>query len=481
MTGAAAPVSPGEYKSITPEHVIARIRTGKTEGPEFEEELARQKQAYEDAAYRSGWAGTAAQVAALAPLPIAKVFGAGKPLLNTMATGGAVGGAAAAGNEQDPLMGMATGAAGGAGGYYLGKGISFVGDKVLGALGKVLPVGPLKVPPKKPPMTKADFKKEATAAYDEAKSHGVIFNKQGIQQLKDNIEKDLADRVYDPDNEPGIAPILRRLNDYAQRGNVTFEGLEALRKLASNGYRLGNKSNNALVYKVIDRIEELNNNMDPNFVASASGNPKAAQAAQLRARKAFATSARLQTVDDLLEVGRLQGRRNISQNVAERQQAQLTKILDPTSSRGRGFTPTQKAAVEQAALRTGKQALAQSISGMVPRGKLATAVHAAPVMAGLIGGGFTPLGALAAVAGTGARIGIGIAAEKWAARLAQKSVNEMIHVIATGQSSKQAVQSALQKLTASKRQAVMEGLAKAGYSLAAATQPLNETTGKKAQ
>ena len=482
MTGAAALVSPGEYKSITPEHVIARIRTGKTEGPEFEEELAKQKQAYEDAAYRSGWAGTAAQVAATAGLPIAKLFGAGKPLLNTVATGGAIGGAAAAGNEQDPLMGMGTGAAGGAGGYALGKGISFAGDKLLGVAGKVLPVGPLRVPPKTPPMTKDEFNALAKKAFDEAESHGVVFNKDGLIHLRDRIRQDLADKGYHPKNQPGLAATLETLDDYIATGNATQRGMQTLREMTSGGYVQGNKTNNMLVGKVINEIDDLGTRLDPKFISSTSANPKAAGVAAKQARKFYHQGAKLKETEDLIESGRLQGDTNISKNVRQSVRKKLKAIIDPRSPVGRGYTPAEKEAVRKAVTTTNAQDILHSLSGLVPRDKLSAAVTGTEMMGhALLAGKTGGISLLYTLPVTAARLGLGVAAEKLANRMAEKSVNELVHTIATGQTSRQAAQSVLQKLAASKRQAVMDGLAKVGYSLAAATQPLNEATGKHAQ
>lgn len=472
LTGAASLVSPGEYKSITPEMVIARLRTGQTEGPEFEAELAKQKQQYEDAAYRSGWAGTAAQVAATAGLPIAKIFGAGKPLLNIAATGGAGGMTAAAGNEENPLLGAAGGVAGVLGGTALGKGISFAGDKLLGAAGKVFPTAALKVPAKAPPLDANDFKSLASTAYDEAESHGVIFNRQGLIHLRDRIVKELTDKGYAPENQPGLTATLRTLDDYINTGNATQRGMQTLREMTSGGYQFQNKKNNMLVSKVIDEIDDLSLKMNPQHMSAASNNPKAAAEAARYARLMYSKGAKLQTVNDLVERGTLQGDTNISKNVRQSVRKQLSRIVDPTRPLGRGFTAAEKEGVRTAIATTRKQDIAHGLSGLMPRDKLSASISLLPVAASLMTG--NPLHAALAIPVTLGRMGIGAAAEKWANRMAQKSVGDLVHLLSTGQTTSQAAQSVLQKLTASKRAAVMAGLARAGAALAASTQPLNE-------
>ena len=238
-----------------------------------------------------------------------------------------------------------------------------------------------------------------------------------------------------------------------------------------------------LVAKVINEIDDLGTKLDPKFISSTSSNPKAAGVAAKAGRDAYRQGAQLKDINDYIESGRLQGDTNISKNVRQSIRKKLKTVVDPRNKKaGRGYTPVQKAAIQKAITTSTTQDILHSLSGLVPRDKLSTAVmateglaHAA--MAAKTGG----LSLLYTLPVSAAKLGLGVAAEKWANKLAQKSIDEMIHTIATGQTSRQAAQSVLQKLTASKRQAVMEGLAKAGYSLGAATQPLNQTTEKKKQ
>lgn len=494
-TGIASMLSPGEYKSITPEMVIARLRTGKTEGPEFDAEVAKQKQATEDAAYRSGWAGIAGQVATGAMLPVAKIFGAGRPLLNLAATGAAGGGLVAAGSEENPLLGAAGGAAGALGGAALGKGISMAGDKLLGALGSPtmsnaiswaggkllnkgggpMPVGALRVPPTAPKLEPDDFKSLASAAYDEAESHGVVFNKQGLAHLKNRIVKELTDKGYHPKIQPKIAAVLETIDDYLATGNATQRGMQTLREITSGAYDPLNKKNNMFVTKIIDEIDDLSDALNPRHMSAASGNPKAASEAAKYARLMYHKGAKLQLTQDLIEAGTQQGDTNISKNVRQAVRKKLATVTNPLMvKRGRGFSAAEKAGFKKAVKTTGMQDIAHSLSGLMPRDKLSSAVAAIPLLTGIATAGVNPLGALYAIGGTAARMGIGHAAEKWANRMAQKSVDDLVHLISTGQTTKQAAQSVLQKLTASKRAAVMQGLTRAGFALAASTQPLNE-------
>jgi hypothetical protein len=469
-TGAGTPVV-----SMTPEEVMARFRSGQSSGPAFDAEVAKQKRQTEASRNRLQWAAPVAEAAPLALAPIARVA-EGLPLLNTMLTGAGVGAATAAGNKEDPLLGAAGGAAGAAGGHVVGQGLGWALNKGLGAAGKVVEaISPslavktgLKVPAVAPNMTGDDLKQLASAAYDEANSHGVIFNRAGLTDLKNKIISDFTKRSYDPVNEPGAAPILKRLDDYLATGNATFEGLHSLRRLASNGYRPGLKSNNALIGKAIDRIDELVNKMDPAHMAATTANPRAAAEAARYARLMYHRGSKVDTVENLIERGRLQGSTNISQNVPQRIQKQVAKIADPMGRMGRGFTAAEKEAARVAASRSGQQAFWHGLSGLMPRDKLSTSIAVAPLITGAMMGGLNPVGAGLAIAGTGAKMLVGHLAEKQSAKLAQQSVDELVRLIASGGLPKQTAQSILQRLAASKRAAVLAGLGRAGMGFGAA-------------
>ena len=481
-TGAAGLVSKGlapftgaSAAPISPEDVIARLRTGQTSGPAFDAEVQKQQRINEAAKNRLGWAAPVAEAAPMAMVPIARVS-EGLPLLNTVLTGTGVGAATAAGNKEDSLLGAAGGAAGAAGGHVVGQGLGWLLNKGLGMAGKVVDyVAPglaaktgLKVPAVAPNMTGDDLKQLASAAYDEANSHGVIFNRAGLTDLKNKIWSDFSKRAYDPVNEPGAAPILKRLDDYLATGNTTFEGLHSLRRLASNGYRPGLKSNNALIGKAIDRIDELVNKMDPAHMAATTTNPRAAAEAARYARLMYHRGSKVDTVENLIERGRLQGSTNISQNVPQRIQKQVAKIADPMGRMGRGFTAAEKEAARVAASRSGQQAFWHGLSGLKPRDKLSTSIALAPLITGAMIGGVTPVGAALAIGGTGVKMMVGHLAEKQSAKLAQQSVDELVHMIASGGLPKQAAQSVLQRLTETKRAAVLRGLGRAGMGFGAA-------------
>jgi hypothetical protein len=378
-------------------------------------------------------------------------------------------------------MGMASGAVGALGGYGLGKLGTAAFNTALGWAGRALPFGPLKLG-STTPMTAEQWKTLARQKYAEAESHGVIFNQAGLIHLRDQIMQELRDKGYHPNNQPGLTGTLQTLDDYIRTGAATQRAMQTLREMTSGGWQFQNKKNNMLVGKVIDEIDKLALNMDPRFTV-VPNNPAAAAAAKT-ARDAYHTGAQLQTVNNLIERGTLQGETNISKNVRQSVRKQIAKIADPTRQIGRGWSPVQKEAIKSAVKTTTAQDIAHGLSSLMPRDKLSTAVSLGTlgpaVYGGLVAGG--PVGAVVApLAVMTAKMGLGMAAEKWANRMAQKSIDELIHVISTGQTSKAAAQSILQKLAASKRQAVISGLARLGAGIGTATQPFNQDASQNAQ
>ena len=167
--------------------------------------------------------------------------------------------------------------------------------------------------------------------------------------------------------------------------------------------------------------------------------------------------AKLQLTQDLIESGGLQGDTNISKNIRQSIRKKLKAVPDPRTKTGRGFTERKKKASGRRSRPPPAQDIAHGLSGLMPRDKLSAAITALPILGSMVTG--NPIHAMLAIPVTAARMGIGAAAEKWANRMAQKSVDDLVHLISTGQTTKQSAQSVLQKLTASKRAAVMAGLA----------------------
>lgn len=94
------------------------------------------------------------------------------------------------------------------------------------------------------------------AAYRAVDDAGIVFTPNAVTRIQDQIVKDLTKIGFDPALQPGATVALNRIQGLEGQ-NVTLTGLDSIRKIASNGYILGNKSNNGAVTKIIDAIDSI--------------------------------------------------------------------------------------------------------------------------------------------------------------------------------------------------------------------------------
>lgn len=429
---------------------VAAVRapfTGKT----YDAELAAQRRLTEGARRRSGGAGTVAEVAGglrtalsagnagltlagprTAALTGATGLGARTGLM--AAEGAGYGALTAAGNDTNIAQGALYGAAAGGLGNVAGEAISAGVGKVAGAFNK-----------RPPKITSEELKQTGKAAYKAAEDAGVVFNQSGVTSLRTNVIQDLTERGFDPINEPGVVPVLQRLE--AMDGNVTLTGLETLRKVASNGYRPGMKSNNAAIGGIINRIDELVTKSGPDAYLMGD-DPKAAANALMKARSYWHRARKLDTVEGLINKGELIGGTQKSQDIAGATRRQLRTILT-NESKARGFTQQELDATKRTVLGSPTKRALDAASGMVPTGRLSGLAQGSLGAANLATGNFAGL----ALQGAGMVAGMG--AQKLGEALSKRSVEELADLIARGGVPAPVVQNTLQRLAQSKRDALV--------------------------
>lgn len=424
---------------------LAPMLTGRS----VEEERAMTQEARE----RAGTAGLATELGggmvlpggvakaglSLAAAPAVKSMSGFKGLLARSGLmgleGEALSSATAAGNDQEyqPGIGMAAGI----GGSLLGKGISAGVGKIAGAFNK----SPAR-------LTVGDLETAKTAAYNASEAAGVIIKPAGVQSLSSKVRNDLATFGYHPKLQPGAATVFDEI-EKLQGQNVTLKGLDTVRKLAGNAYIPGNKSNNNAVSQIVQRIDEMIDSNDPNLMAGL--NTTQGIKALQEARKLAHNARKLDTVEKLAAKGARIGGRQKNQDVAGATRRQLQTILD-TEAKGRGFTKAEKSALEKASGFTLGQRALDAASGVAPMGRLSGGAH------GLLAATNVLSGNIPGLMGQGAAAAGGFAAHRAAEALAKKSVNEFVDLVARGGVPAPVVQSAMQQLAASKRDAITRGL-----------------------
>jgi hypothetical protein len=418
--------------------------------------LAEQQRMTNAAKKRSGWAGTAAEVTGAVALP-AKLAGKGVTLAGRAGTAAmpgikgvlarsamiapeaaAYGAANAYANDQDVGTGAIIGGVAGPVGNAVGEGISAGVGKVAGMFNK------------KPAVPTVDGLKAAgRAAFKRADDAGVMFNQTGVNQLRANIIDDLTQRGFDPINEPGVLPVIKRLESIGN-GNITFTGLKTLREVASNGWRPGMNSNNAAIGKIIERIDELVDAANPQTIVMGN-NPAAAASAVREGRKYWHMGKKLETVEKHIRKGGQMANSNILADEVGATKKQLRSILT-SDAKSRGFNPAELKQLEKSAGYTGGQRMLHAASGLLPRDKLSAAVHLAAGVptAAATGGASLPIQA--------GLMGLGYTAQKINESLARKSVADLTRLIANGGVPPAQVQNLMQLLAKSKREALSRAL-----------------------
>lgn len=424
----------------------------------YDEELAAQRGLTQGSRERAGWAGTVGEVAGAVALPM-KLASRGATLAGRLGTGtmtgakglaartglmaaegGGYGALSALGNDQDVAAGAGVGALAGGAGNLIGEGVAAGIGKIAG-----------KFNPKTATPSIDDLKDAGRAAYREAEKAGVVINGKGVNTLQRNVVDDLKAVAFDPINEPGVVPVLNRLRDLGS-GNITLEGLDSLRKVASNGWRPGMNSNNAAIGKIIGRIDELVASADPSIMAAA-GSPKDAANAIIKARSHWSRARKLETVEKAITRGEQNAASQVSGDVGRTTMNQLKKVLQ-SEAKTRGFSPAELKALGSAAGYSTGQRVAHAVGGLMPRGRLLASIHGAAALG--TGGASIPLQAAAAT--------VGFTAQKAAEAISKKSVGELVELIANGGVPPQVMQNAVQLLAQSKRTALSRALMALGVA-----------------
>ena len=444
---------------ISPEKVAATVRAPFT-GRSYEDELRDQKAFTQRARDRAGSAATGAEVVGGATAGLGAARNGLTLLRGGVATAPGIGGVAArtglmgiegAGygaanafaNDRDIAEGAMYGAAGGAGGNLISEAATSLLSKAAGAFNKK-PVTP----------TKDELVALKDAAYDAADNAGVMFTPKAVDRIRSKVINDLTELGFDTALHPGATAALKRVQGLSGQ-NVTLKGLDAVRKVASNGYmpatERGAKANNLAVSKIIQAIDDVIAKPGSNDILMGD---KAGMKALQEARKYASRVSKLETVENLVKRGNIQADRNITDTAVKSVKTQLSKINDPFGGWGRGFTKAEREAAAKAASYTPAQRALHGASVMNPfgGGKLTAAGHTGLAAYNLATGNLLGLGAQAIGAGVGA--GFGKAGE----HLANKSVRELTELIARGGILAPTTKNAVQKLAESKRDAIARGL-----------------------
>lgn len=397
-----------------------------------EEELQRRRDERSPVASTAG--AVAGGLGASAPLAAGGLsfLNGAKPTLASMAGRGAAEGAA---------YGAAYGAGEGRGVEDRSKNAvysSIIGLLTGGATGALGSIGAGKVDLAGLP-TADDLRAASQAAYQRADDAGVIYTKESLQRVRDQLRNEFTEFGYHPELQSGAKVALGEVARIAE-DNATLKGLDTARKVAGNAFQPGNTSNNALSAKVTGAIDDLVASPRPGDVLMGDG--AVAADAIKEARSLYRQAAKLDTMNSLLDrAGRRAGASYSGGNIENASRQELNKILNSERLK-RGFTKAEQDAVRKAVVGTPGQNAMRLAGKLSPEGGgIMSMLHI--LGAGGTGGATLPLAA------------VGMAAKRGSDAMTANNIRMAEALIASGGKLPSPQLSAL-------RQAIVEALTRGG-------------------
>lgn len=244
--------------------------------------------------------------------------------------------------------------------------------------------------------TKEALKEAATAAYKRAEEAGAIISQDALtraqQRIASALENDRLDSTLHPDT---TAALKRFVNE---KGPVTLEKLETLRRIAKDAEGAQRPSDAKLAGDLVDSIDEFAEGLtQKDFV---SGTPEAV-AANKAARNYWSRARKAEELDYLMERAQNNAGANFTQSGLENALRQQFKSLANNQRRMRLFTAEEQAAIRRVARGTPGENAIRLLGKMAPTGPVSTAISTG--LGYLLGG---PVGAAAVpIVGTASRIG----------------------------------------------------------------------------
>ena len=146
--------------------------------------------------------------------------------------------------------------------------------------------------------TNEELRSTARRAYNKADQAGVVVQPTGMGKLNLEVQNAASDFAFDPALQPGIKVVLDRL-DQATNQPITLKGIDTIRKVAGHAARdVQNASQRELAGRIIDKIDDFIDNLDPADVLS--GDAKTGAASLKMARDYWKRLRKSEMIDEAL-------------------------------------------------------------------------------------------------------------------------------------------------------------------------------------
>ena len=155
---------------------------------------------------------------------------------------------------------------------------------------------------KQPTATMAEVQQKASRAYTKVSDQGIELSGKNATSLVDKVKARLDSADYIPENAAPIANILNKYESILQRGDITFDNVEQMRRLANNLKSNPDKNIRRLASEMVDSIDDHVANLSPKDVVSGAGGIDVAVKTIMEARKDFRNLSRASTLQNILDI-----------------------------------------------------------------------------------------------------------------------------------------------------------------------------------
>jgi hypothetical protein len=214
-------------------------------------------------------------------------------------------------------------------------------------------------------MSPAELKAASRAAYKEADEAGVIFTPTGVARVSKEVKDAATEFGFDPILHPQFARALERLDEVAA-GNVTFKGMDVLRKVAKASASSLKDEERALGMMMIDKIDDLMEN-SKTFEALTGATDQAADAVR-KARDLWGRAKRTELIETAVRNAELRASStgsggNVNNAIRQNLRALLTNPKD-----ARKFSEKERAQIEKVVRGTAPLNTLRLIGKLSPEG-----------------------------------------------------------------------------------------------------------------
>lgn len=152
------------------------------------------------------------------------------------------------------------------------------------------------------PPTMQQVQQRAQRAYQRVADEGIELNNTAAQNLVAGIRTRLDNADFLPENAREVANVLNRYDTIVQRGNVSFNDVEQMRRMANTLLSNQDKNIRRLGREMIGGIDDYVANLTPQNVTAGAGGIDQAVRSIRQARNDWRNLSRATTLDDILNV-----------------------------------------------------------------------------------------------------------------------------------------------------------------------------------